>query len=453
MPRTTDDVPITTRAARDRLAVRNKPYWRAIDTGAAIGYRKGATGGQWLVRIANPAQQGAYRQAALGRADDALKAAGDTVLDWRAAEAKARDWIARQHRIAAGLEPEPDAAPAAPYTVADAMADYIADYVARGGKALGNMRTSTNAYILPAMGKVPVGRLTRELVRNWHRAIAASPARVRSKPGQQRHRDASADPDALRRRHSTANRVLTVLKAALNHARSEGKATCPADAWAAVKAFREADKARVRYLLEPEITRLWNACPPDFRELVTAALLTGCRYGELAAMVVSDFDPQAGTVTIGRSKSGKPRHVALTDEGQRFFAQMAAGKPGTDRLFQRERIAKQASRTRPAQMARVPWAKSDQSRLMHNACAAAGITPAASFHELRHTYGSRLAGKGVPLVVIAAQLGHADTRMTERHYAHLAPSYIADTVRQSFGTLGIVPDCTIATLVPRKAVG
>ena len=29
--------------------------------------------------------------------------------------------------------------------------------------------------------------------------------------------------------------------------------------------------------------------------------------------------------------------------------------------------------------------------------------------------------------------------MTERHYAHLSPSYVAETVRQSFGTLGIVP--------------
>ena len=70
----------------------------------------------------------------------------------------------------------------------------------------------------------------------------------------------------------------------------------------------------------------------------------------------------------------------------------------------------------------------------------AKITPAVSFHELRHTYGSRLAMRGVPMGVIAAQLGHADTRMTERHYAHLAPSYVAETVRNSFGELGIVAE-------------
>jgi hypothetical protein len=54
--------------------------------------------------------------------------------------------------------------------------------------------------------------------------------------------------------------------------------------------------------------------------------------------------------------------------------------------------------------------------------------------------------RGVPMGVIAAQLGHADTRMTERHYAHLAPSYIAETVRQSFGNLGIVPNSGLTPL-------
>ena len=50
---------------------------------------------------------------------------------------------------------------------------------------------------------------------------------------------------------------------------------------------------------------------------------------------------------------------------------------------------------------------------------------------------STLAMRGVPLSVIAEQLGHADTRMTEKHYAHLAPSYVAATIRAHFPTLGI----------------
>jgi hypothetical protein len=46
--------------------------------------------------------------------------------------------------------------------------------------------------------------------------------------------------------------------------------------------------------------------------------------------------------------------------------------------------------------------------------------------------------RGVPLPIIAAQLGHADTRMVEKYYGHLAPSYVAETVRAAFGSLGIV---------------
>jgi hypothetical protein len=41
----------------------------------------------------------------------------------------------------------------------------------------------------------------------------------------------------------------------------------------------------------------------------------------------------------------------------------------------------------------------------------------------------------VPMAVIARQLGHSDTRMTERHYAHLAPIYVADTIRANFPRL------------------
>ena len=448
MPRAIKDAPLTTKAARERLAVRHQPYWRGIEAGAAIGYRKGATGGVWLVRIADPTAGGGYRQQALGRADDALLAAGDQVLEYRQAEMRAREWIARHHRIAAGLEPEPAATPAAPYTVANAVNDYLADYEARGGKSLTTNKQAAAVHILPALGAIAVGRLTRDTVKEWHRKLAASPARLRAKPGQERHRDAAGDPEAPRRRRSTANRVLTILKAALNHARSEGKTACPADAWASVKPFREADKPKIRYLLDDEITRLVNVCRPDFRALVTGALLTGCRYGELAAMKAADFDPQAGTVTIGRSKSGKARHVALTEEGRMFFAQVAAGKGGAARLFERDELTKQATRERSAETCRAAWGKSDQFRSMREACDLAKIAPVVSFHELRHTYGSRLAMRGVPMAVIAAQLGHGDTRMTERHYAHLGPTYVAETVRQSFGVLGIVPETVVKPLHP-----
>jgi integrase len=57
--------------------------------------------------------------------------------------------------------------------------------------------------------------------------------------------------------------------------------------------------------------------------------------------------------------------------------------------------------------------------------------------------------RGVPLGVIAEQLGHAGTRMTEKHYAHLAPSYVADTIRAHFPRFGITVDSNLASMKPR----
>ena len=48
-----------------------------------------------------------------------------------------------------------------------------------------------------------------------------------------------------------------------------------------------------------------------------------------------------------------------------------------------------------------------------------------------------MAMQGVPMGVIAAAMGHADTRMTEKHYAHLAPSYVAEMIRANLPKLGI----------------
>lgn len=421
MPRTATDSNITTRAARDRLAVRHEPYWRSIDAGAALGYRRGATAGVWVVRLARPG--GGYAKATLGRADDSLAADGAEVFDYRAAVKRAQDWIVRQHRITAGLETE--APPRKPYTVREAAADYLADYTARGGKALRDIEWTFNAHVLPDLGDRPVVSLSTADLSGWHRALADAPARLRSKALATERRVrvvAEDDAEGRRARRSTANGVLTLLKAALNHAFRMGQ-VADDTAWRRVRPFQKVSAARVRYLVDDEARRLANACPLDLRALVTAALLTGARYGELAALRAHDFDDANATVHIAQSKGGKARHVALTDEGRAFFRRAAMGRAGDGILLPR------AGGRR--------WNKSEQFRPMREACAAAQIKPAASFHILRHTYGSRLAMRGVPMAVIAAQLGHADLRITMRHYAHLAPSYVADTVRATFGTLGL----------------
>jgi integrase len=430
MARTVRNPKIDTRSARTKLAERREPYWTVISAGNALGYRRGAKGGTWIAKFRDA--DGKRHLESLGAADDARDADGLSAFSFSQAQERARTWFQRKAREQAG-----DFVPLdRPYTVADALSDYRADYQRRSGKATDRLDASAAAWIKPELGAVPLAKLTKARIVSWHQKMAEMPSRLRTKPGTpQKYREADTSAEAVRRRRSTANRVLTILKAALNHAHREGRCASD-DAWRTVRAFREADAARLRYLSDDEARRLTNACKPDFRALVTAALLTGCRYGELAAVTVDEFNPDVGTIRVSVSKSGKPRHVVLTKEGHDFITALAAGRGGGARLLLRSNGK--------------PWAKSEQQRPLAAACAAARIEPAVNFHGLRHTYASRLAMRGVPLAVIAAQLGHSDTRMVEKHYGHLSPSYIADTVRAAFGSLGLIEPSNVVRIAASR---
>ena len=91
------------------------------------------------------------------------------------------------------------------------------------------------------------------------------------------------------------------------------------------------------------------------------------------------------------------------------------------------------------------WGKSDQIRPMRAACEAASITPAIGFHILRHTHASRLTMAGVPLGVVASQLGNSEA-ICAKHYAHLCPGYVAESIRAAFGPLGIVPTSNVVPI-------
>jgi len=75
------------------------------------------------------------------------------------------------------------------------------------------------------------------------------------------------------------------------------------------------------------------------------------------------------------------------------------------------------------------WSKPHQARPLIAANKRAGIEPSVNFHALRLTYASHLAVAGVSMLVIAKNLGHADTRTTEKHYAHLSSSQVAMAIR------------------------
>ena len=417
MARTIRDTSLESRAARLKLEERRKPYYRLISQGCHIGYYKGSRGGSWIARY--HLGSGKYKEKKLGLADDIQDANGVTVLSFAQAQEKARAWF---NQAAAD---DPDGFPDySTYTVKDACDEYM-QWIKSHRKSYKSMRYSVDSLIVPELGHIKIAQLSTKRIRDWQEALSTKPPRKRSSKFEKQQYyeiEDPDDPDYLRKRKASANRILSVLKAALNKAYQDGKV--PNDnAWRRVKPFRGVEHPKVRYLNRLEIQRLCNACPPDFRRLVQAAIYTGCRYGELTRMVVSDYNPDSKTLLVQESKSGKVRHVVLTDEAAEFFDDMVMGKDAGDHIF-----------VRADQNA---WGRSHQTRPLADACKAAKIKPSISFHILRHTHATQLAMQGVPMAVIATQLGHSDTRMVEKHYAHLAPSYVADTIRANFPKLDL----------------
>jgi integrase len=438
MARTIKDASLDTRTARGKLDARGKPYYRKLEEGLHLGYRKPrgrkgkpAVSGKWVLRRYVEDQKSKkdkrqpYIVEKIGIADDFDDCDGLAILSFDQAQEEARKRFKKGASDAAGVT--------GPYTVAVALKDYF-EALGHEGRDTYDAQKRADAFIVPALGHIECSKVKAKTVRGWLSALAKKPPRVRTKEGEkeQQHR-VDYDPEdseAIRKRQASANRVLTILKAALNHAFEEGCVSNDVE-WRRVKPFKEVDPEQIRFLSLVQSKRLINAAEAEFRPLVRAALLSGCRYGELCRLHIEDFNEDVGTLAIRKSKAKKARTIYLTPEGIRFFQGLAVGRKGRDLLLRHEDGR--------------AWTKSEQNRPIIEASKRAGFVPHFTFNELRHTYGSLLAMAGVPMKVIAESMGHANTMMTEKHYAALAPSHVGDTIRKHLPKFG-VPRSNVVTM-------
>ncbi|MGJ8668980.1 MAG: tyrosine-type recombinase/integrase [Oceanococcus sp.] len=408
MARTDRGSNLHSRTARLKLKEGKRHFAKSFQRGAAIGYRRGGRRSSWFVRLS--IGDGQYTMTQLGTTDDFTEADGVDVLDYFQATEKARQITALHERAKAGEVGTSKA------TVNDALDAYLANADVEGKKTAADMKRSAKNLIRPTLGKILLSKLRKGDVSAWRDDMAAH---TRTRSGNAIPVD-KTDVEALRRSRSKTNRLLNTLKAALNYAYNNHMTATDA-AWKTVKPFKNVDAPKIDYLTIGEATRLVNASAPPLKPLVQAALYTGARYGELTAAKVRDYNPDAKTLYLAETKNGKPRHVPLTDQGAALFERAAAGKQPTDYLWIREDG--------------LPWGKSHQTRPMKKACEAANLRP-IGFHILRHTYASQLVMKGTPLQVVSKVLGHSDTRITEKHYAHLASGHIEKTIREHLPDIG-----------------
>jgi integrase len=170
---------------------------------------------------------------------------------------------------------------------------------------------------------------------------------------------------------------------------------------------------RERFLNHQEAGILLKKLKKVSRQLWEMSLLglhTGMRAGEICALRWGNVDFDNGIINIPDSKSGRPRHVFMTDMVKKILDEKEKAKAG-DLVFQ----------------ARGGGEIKDISKAFFRAVEELGFNEGiddrrnkVTFHTLRHTFASWLAIQGTPIIQIKELLGHQTLVMTER-YAHLIP--------------------------------
>lgn len=166
-----------------------------------------------------------------------------------------------------------------------------------------------------------------------------------------------------------------------------------------VKPLR-ADNQRVRYLSEDEEKRLLAELKDNelTKNIVIFAINTGMRRGEIFNLTWFDADLNRNVLNVRQTKTGKDRVVPMNDNVRLMLEDMSKTN---EFVF-----------TSP----RTNGKLIDLKKGFRKALEDAKIFN-LHFHDLRHTFATRLADAGVPLSVIAELLGHSDIRMTKR-YSH-----------------------------------
>jgi integrase len=167
---------------------------------------------------------------------------------------------------------------------------------------------------------------------------------------------------------------------------------------------------RLRYLSLEECQRLLAACDKQLKTIVTLAIHTGCRRGEILGLTWNRVDLKHGFILLDETKSGKRREIPI-NAAVRDALQGVVRRLDIPYVFWNPETERKRSSIREA---------------FTTACRKAKITD-FHFHDLRHTFASQLIMNGVDITTVSRLLGHANLTMTLR-YSHLAPNHLKNAV-------------------------
>jgi integrase len=362
--------PLDSARKRAALPPRKEPYWVRIKTGQFIGYRVPLDGsaGTWHARLIQNRRKNEGGLHLDGAAD--YNAAVDSALAW--------------FKAVIGTENEDRR-----YSIGDAIADYVdALKVNNSQQAAQDTEDRLKKHVPESIRKIELATLTKPArLRKWQQSLV----RI------------SDDPEDVRKSKDTANRLLNMIKAALNLAYQNGYASTDA-AWKRIKPFRNVGSARILFLTDEQVKALLDHAKGTFHDLLQAAKHTGGRYGELITLRVEDLDLEQGTLRMN-GKTGE-RLCYLSDMALAWFKGQAKNKLPKAILLPRDDGE--------------PWGKSHQHRPMQAAVRAAKLPAETVFYSLRHYHISKALAAGVPVQVVAENCG-TSVRMIEKHYGKFLP--------------------------------
>jgi len=213
---------------------------------------------------------------------------------------------------------------------------------------------------------------------------------------------------------ASVNRHLQLLRAAYNRALRAEKLT--RNPFRHVRLFKE-NNERVRYLTEEEETRLKKVLSEKNWNLVEVAMHTGLRREKQFNLRWANIDFHTCTITVLKPKNGERRYVPMNDRVKEIFQNLSSrlksewvfpsetGKTPLNPNNFTNRVFKPALEDKRAKITDFHW------------------------HDLRHTFASRLVMKGVDLYTVQILLGHKTPEMVQR-YAHLSPGHLRQAVEK-----------------------
>ncbi len=166
---------------------------------------------------------------------------------------------------------------------------------------------------------------------------------------------------------------------------------------------------RTRFLMPDEVELLLSNCNDWLRPVLTLAVHTGMRRGELLSLMWPQVNLEQGIITLLDTKNGERRDIPMDDTVRRI---LEGTRVKGDFIFSN----RSGRPIEGASLYRAFYEALQKSKIEN-----------FKWHDIRHTFASNLVMAGVDLNTVRELLGHKDLKMTLR-YAHLAPGYRAKAI-------------------------